>query len=263
MRPRLVVSLSGIGTSTLHRCVALAAELDRRQVPLSLLLAPRPTSARGAAAERGLAPAIDWIRARTAEGDAVVLHGFDHNTHPCHRPVSIRRRAEFAALPAHEAGLRLLAARAVVDRLGLATDCFAPPRWLASPGTLTALRRHQFAICADAATVRDLRTGAVHVGRVHGLGRTAGLGGRTEPWWCLALVLGAARSARRGGLVRITVDAAELDRPGPRQALLDAVDIALHHGAEPTTYLGLASTGSSLGSASTSVPAGLSRSNLA
>jgi hypothetical protein len=50
------------------------------------------------------------------------------------------------------------------------------------------------------------------------------------------MVLGAARTARRGGLVRIAVDAADLARSGPRQAVLDAVDIALHHGAVAVTY---------------------------
>jgi predicted deacetylase len=57
-----------------------------------------------------------------------------------------------------------------------------------------------------------------------------------EPWSCFALVLGVARAARRGGLVRLSVDAADLARPGPRQAILDAIDIATHHGAEPSTY---------------------------
>ena len=63
-----------------------------------------------------------------------------------------------------------------------------------------------------------------------------GHGERTEPWWCYALVLGAGRQARRGGLIRIAADSADLTRTGPWQALLDAVDIALHHGAESTTY---------------------------
>jgi predicted deacetylase len=53
---------------------------------------------------------------------------------------------------------------------------------------------------------------------------------------CRVLVLGAARIARRGGLVRIAVDAADLGRSARRSALLDAVDAALHHGASPSTY---------------------------
>jgi hypothetical protein len=211
----LVVSLSGISARTLPRCVEFASEMDRREVPLSLLITPA-------------APALDWVRARAAGGDALVLHGFDHTADPCHRPVALRR-AEFSALPAHEAGLRLVAARAALARAGLHTDLFAPPRWLASAGTLTALRRHQFALCAGVAGVHDLLSGTVYAGRVHGLGGVV-----SESLQCLGMVLGAGRAARRG-LARITVDAAALDRIGPRQAVLDAVDAALDH-VSPGTY---------------------------
>lgn len=229
MSPRLVVSLSGINARTLAQATGLAAELDSRGVPLSLLVAPRVDR------QPVDSPALRWVRSRAAGGDAVVLHGLDHDLDPCRRARVIRRQAEFAALPAHEANLRLVAARALLERLDLHTDYFAPPRWLASSGTLTALRRHGFRLCADVTAVRDLRQGVVFPGRVHGLARTE----RGEQWLCWALVLGVARAARRGGLVRIAVDAADLHRPGPRQAVLDAVDIALHHGAEPLTYGGL------------------------
>ncbi|WP_189227004.1 DUF2334 domain-containing protein [Saccharothrix coeruleofusca] len=212
MAARLVVSLSGIGPSTLARCVELAADLDRRSVPLSLLLAPR----RAVEGE-----ALDWVRLRLRAGDALVQHGSDLRADP----FSPRRRAEFAALPAHEAGLRLIAARAAFARLGLATDLFAPPGWAVSAGALVALARHRFALCADAAGVRDLRTGGVLPGRVRRVGG--------DHWRYL---LGVRRALRRGALVRVAVDAADLDRLGPRQAVLDAVDLALAHAAEPTTY---------------------------
>jgi predicted deacetylase len=67
---------------------------------------------------------------------------------------------------------------------------------------------------------------------VYGIGE----GFRAEPWWCRALVMGAARTARRGGVLRLAVSAAQLTRSGPRQAVLDAVDLALFHGAAGTTY---------------------------
>ena len=152
------------------------------------------------------------------------------------RPTGALRGAEFAALPAHEAGLRLVAALAAIDQLGLRADTFVPPRWFASPGSLTALRRHGFEVCADAMAVRELRSGTVHRGRVHALGP----GEFAEPWWCRALVLGAGRAARRGRMVRLAVDSADLERPGPRQAIIDAVDLALHHDIRPTTYAAFA-----------------------
>ncbi|MEU4806735.1 DUF2334 domain-containing protein [Actinosynnema sp. NPDC023587] len=228
----LVVSLSGIGPSTLARCADLTGELDRRSVPVSLLLAPRKV---------GAGEALDWVRDRVRGRDALVLHGFDHSADPCHRAVSLRRRAEFSALPAHEAGLRLVAARAAAHRLGLATDLFAPPGWLASPGTVVALRRHRFAVCADLVGVRDLRTGDVRAGRVRMVGEHRGH------------LLAVGRAARRGGFVRIGVDAADLARPGVRDVLLESVELALGHGAEAATY---SSTDSPRGSTRNSVPSG-------
>ena len=59
--------------------------------------------------------------------------------------------------------------------------------------------------------------------RVLGIGE----GFLSEPWWCRTLVLSAERTARRAGIVRVAVAARHLRRPGPRQAMLDAVDLAL------------------------------------
>jgi predicted deacetylase len=200
---RLVVSLSGINARTVDRCAELSLELARRNVPLSLLFAPRVAGSD--------ATVIEWVRERCAAGDALLLHGFDHAAEPRGRGVGLGRRAEFAALPAHEAGLRLTAATAALERVGLSATCFAPPRWLASRGTLIALQRKGFRLCAEVGAVRDLRTDTVYKGRV-------------APWW--------GRHSRRGGLIRFAVDSSELARPG----LLDAVDSALHHGASAITY---------------------------
>lgn len=244
MSTRLVVSLSGVGRRTLRWSVEFAAELDRRGVPLSLLLAPRPGGAEPLAPD---SPVLRWVRERAGGEDTLALHGFDHGTGPVGRLLprlassatrqgSVVRGAEFASLPAHEAGLRLTAALAVIDQLQLRVDTFVPPRWIASPGTLAALRRRGFHVCADMTSVRELRTGVIHRARVLGFGP----GERAEPWWCRALVLGAGRAARRGRMVRLAVDATDLERPGPRQAIVDAVDLALHHGALPMTYGGFA-----------------------
>ena len=223
---QLLVSLSGISARTLHRCADLAAELDRREVPLSLLYAPRT----------GDSAVTEWVRERAGRGDSVLLHGYDHQVTPTHRTVRLGKKAEFASLPAHEARLRLIAATASMDNAGLRADGFAPPRWLASRGTLDALREHGFPLCADLVAVRDLRSGDVRRARVHEFGSQYQ---RTETVRCFALVLAAARAARRGGLVRLGAEAAELARPGLRQALLDAVDVALENRAFGSSYAAL------------------------
>lgn len=222
-----MVSLSGINAWTLDRGGDLSKELASRGVPFSMLFAPRIAGADQPAM------VLNWVRQQQAAGNALVQHGYDHPADT--RTRTVRRRAEFASLPAHEAKLRLTASATTMERLNLTTDAFAPPRWIASPGTLLALRHKGFTLCADMMSIRDLRTDIVHRGRIQGFG----FGERTEPWWCFALVMGASRAARKGHLIRLAVDTADLARSGPRQALLDAVDIALHHGATPITYPGL------------------------
>ncbi|MFC7447841.1 DUF2334 domain-containing protein [Rhodococcus daqingensis] len=222
MAGQLIVSLSGIRAETRDLAADLARELDGRAVPLSLLVAPRLKDKYRLVRDEDTQ---DWLRRRQAGGDAIVLHGYD-------QAATKKRRAEFAALPEHEAALRLLAADRVMEETGLRTRVFAAPRWLASPGAVSALPRAGFRLLAGAAGIHDLERDTVVRARVLGIGE----GFRAEPWWCRALVLGAGRTARRGGVVRLAISAKQLAQPGPRQALLDAVDLSLHHGARPTGY---------------------------
>jgi predicted deacetylase len=225
---RLVVSLSGLGGAPLDTTEWLANELDRRSVPLSLLVTPQRLAT---------APAMaDWVRTRVARGDSPVLRGLERLAG---RPRPDRWLAGTAVLPAHETRLQLIAARVALAQLDLAVDCYAPPGWLVPPGTLEVLRRNGFRVCAELRGVRELGTGDLLPGRVLGPGPGPWHGERTEPWWCRAMVLGAARAARLGRVVRLAVPAVDLARPGIAGAMLDAVDIALHHGAQPTTYAAL------------------------
>ncbi|MFC4603570.1 DUF2334 domain-containing protein [Rhodococcus kronopolitis] len=222
MTGQLIVSVSGIRDETTELVDAFAREMDGRGVPLSLLVAPRLKDKYRLSRD---APTQQWLRERQDHGDAIVLHGYD-------QAATKSRRAEFAALPEHEAALRLTAADRVLEQTGLRTRAFAPPRWLASPGAVRALPGAGFRLLAGATAIHDLERGTAVRGRVTGIGE----GFRAEPWWCRAMVLGAGRTARRGGLVRLTISARKLAAPGPRQAVLDAVDLALHHQATPTAY---------------------------
>ncbi|GAA4489792.1 DUF2334 domain-containing protein [Rhodococcus olei] len=218
----LIVSVSGIRDETRELVAEFAGETDAREVPLSLLVAPRLKDKYRLVRDE---PTQDWLRERQGSGDAIVLHGYD-------QAATKKRRAEFAALPQHEAMLRLLAADRVMEETGLRTRVFAAPRWLASPGAVTALPRAGFRVLAGLTGIHDLDRDTVVKARVLGIGE----GFRAEPWWCRALVLGAGRTARRGGTVRLAISAKQLAHPGPRQALIDAIDIALHHEARPDAY---------------------------
>ncbi|SUE16669.1 Uncharacterised protein [Rhodococcus gordoniae] len=222
MNGRMIVSVSGIRDVTRDVVDGFAREMDARGVPLSLLVAPRLKDHYRLVRD----PATqEWLLERREGGDAIVLHGYD-------QAATKRRRAEFAVLPEHEARLRLLAADRVLEETGLRTRLFAPPRWLASPGAVAALPQVGFRVMADIAGIRDLAAGTVTKSRVYGIGD----GAKSEPWWCRAMVIGASRVARRGELLRLAIAAPRLAEPGPRQAILAAVDIALRHGAEPAVY---------------------------
>ncbi|OZD65043.1 DUF2334 domain-containing protein [Rhodococcus sp. 06-1460-1B] len=222
MSGRLIVSVSGIKNDTYEHAAEFARELDGRGVPLSLLVAPRLKDKYRLAAD---VPTQEWLRTRRDGGDAIVLHGYD-------QAATKRRRSEFSALPRHEARLRLMAADRVMEQTGLRTRVFAAPRWIASPGAIEALPDAGFRMIASLNGIHDLHRNGTIRARVWGIGE----GSKAEPWWFKALVLGAGRTARRGGVVRLAISAKQLGRPAPRQAILDAIDLSLHHNAAAGVY---------------------------
>ncbi|MCG7593311.1 DUF2334 domain-containing protein [Mycobacterium sp. C3-094] len=222
MAGQLIVSISGVSDRTIDDVAAFHGQLARRGVPASFLVAPRLKGGYRLDRDPGT---VSWLAQRRDAGDAIVLHGFDE-------AATKTRRGEFATLPAHEANLRLMAADRILEHLGLRTRLFAAPGWNVSDGAVTALPRNGFRVMAGLGGITDLVRGTTVRGRVLGIGE----GFLSEPWWCRTVVLAAERTARRDGIVRVAVAARHLRRPGPRQAMLDAADLALMHGCEPTVY---------------------------
>lgn len=216
------MSISGIRNSTVDAVDSFCSELDARAVPASFLLAPRLPGDYRLSDDSAT---TQWLRSRRDRGDAIVLHGYDATA-------ARKGRPEFASLPAHEARLRLIAADRMLEHAGLRTRLFAPPGWLASPGTTDALVHNGFRLLAGFSGVTDLVRQTTARAWVIG----TGAGFLREPWWCRTLVVSAERAARRGGDIRIAVCARQLTSSGPRQAVLDAIDLALMHGAAPQVY---------------------------
>ncbi|MBB1018468.1 DUF2334 domain-containing protein, partial [Dietzia sp. DQ11-71] len=100
MTPRLIVSVSGLRDTTLDHAVDLVGDLERRSVPVSLLVAPRRGREYRLADDDGTQ---EWLRHRRRRGDAIVLGGYDD---AATRP----RRPEFASIGPAEAAVRLTAA---------------------------------------------------------------------------------------------------------------------------------------------------------
>lgn len=223
MSARLIVSLSGIRDKHLDQCEELVAELDRRGVPVSLLVSPRRGEKYRLVDDSATQA---WIRSRSDAGDAIVLSGYDE-------AATKRRRAEFKTISRSEAFVRLTAAKRMMGDIGIDTAMFAPPRWVASPGAMEALPSVGFSMCADIAGIHDLGSGGFERGRVLSLGE----GFVADSLWCRAMVAAAGRIAGVGGLVRINIAAKHLQRNNPRTALFEAVDsVVIAHGARPTRY---------------------------
>lgn len=214
--------MSGIGEHTLAEVDEFCAQMDIRSVPVSLLVAPRLKGNYRLDRDPGT---VEWLAARRAGGDSLVLHGYDE-------AATKKRRGEFATLHAHEANLRVMAADRVLEHLGLRTRLFAAPGWVVSPGVVKALPKNGFRLLADFHGVTDLVRQTTVRARVLGIGE----GFLTEPWWCRMVVLSSERIARRGGVVRVAVSARQLRKSGPRQAMIDAIDLALMYGAAPMVY---------------------------
>ncbi len=222
MTGQLIVSISGVSDRTLSDVASFRDELHVRGVPVSHLVVPRLKG--GYRLDRD-AQTVGWLAARRVDGDEILLHGFD-------QAATKARRSEFARLQAHEANLRLMGADRMLEHLGLRTRLFAAPGWTVSPGAVEALPRNGFRLLIGMAGITDLVRGTTMRSRLLGIGA----GFLTETWWCRTLVLSAERSARRGGLVRVTVSSSQLRKSGPRQAVLDAVDLALLHRCTPAIY---------------------------
>lgn len=218
----LIVSVSGINDRRLDVLEEFRGQLDARGVPLSLFVAPRLKHHWKLEKDRAT---VEWLSRQRDAGDAIVLHGFDE-------AATKRRRSEFATMRAHEANLRLIAADRILEHTGLRTRLFAAPRWKYSSGTEKALPRNGFRLLIGMSGVLDLTTGVTTDSKLVGIGA----GFVSEPWWCRVLVASTERTARRGGTVRLAVAAKQLAVSGPRQAILDAIDLALMHGAVPAIY---------------------------
>lgn len=223
-----MVALSGIDERTREDCEPFAAELRERGVRVSLLVPPT--------ALVGGAPVLGgWLGNRTAAGDELVLHGLDLPHGHQGSGLGFRR-----TVPEHEAGLRLVAVRAALDRVGLSSRTFTARSRRLSEGTMAALHAAGFAVCADANHIRVLRSGRIHRAQSRTFEGILGEHAR-----CRALPAAIDRAARRESLVRLSVDAADIAVPGRRQAVRDAVDLALRRGFAAATYGELAPLGRS------------------
>jgi predicted deacetylase len=237
---KLVVSVHDVGPGSAEETARWCADADSLGIPVALLVIP------GRWRGMALAEAQDYaatLRARRQRGDEIVQHGWEHVAGPegsrLRRAVGravARGAAEFAALDEAEAGRRIECGRRVLDAHGLDARGFTPPGWLASPAAERSLARAGFTHTTSHFGVKDLRTGRLHRGFAYSHRPGGGAGERIG---ARMLAAGAARAARRGGLVRIALHPDDLRSPGLREITLRTIETVLAAGAVATTYAGV------------------------
>ena len=220
MPGRLLVSVSSIFDETLGGVRSLVDELDRREIPVSLLVAPHIDKRWHLAKDK---QTRSWLRAQLGER-ALLLNGFD-------QPVQ-GRRAEFATLEEHEARLRLKGATRQMESLGFDLRMFAPPRWQLSRGTLDVLPDFEFDIAVSNKGIHHLRTGGFTQCRNLSVGEGYG----AAKWWRRNVIAAAQRGAERGNTIRLSVSGRELAQKKVRRDFLNAADAAVGAGALPDDY---------------------------
>ncbi|MEZ2122952.1 MULTISPECIES: DUF2334 domain-containing protein [unclassified Corynebacterium] len=217
-RPLLSLSLSALRSENLDFVRTLLTELSPYGVRPALRVAPH--CSRDWALRRN-PDVLDFIHSERSAGAELVLAGLDQ---------SVRgRRSEFAELPAHEARLRLTAARRQMAAMDLDTEVFSPPKWILSEDTRSVLGELGFTVLADLNGVQDLRTGVVAAVPVLAFGEGFG----AARWWRRSVRRVSTRQIDSRHSIRLSAAAGRLADPKTRGSLLAMVHDALDAGYTP------------------------------
>ncbi|MDK8844499.1 DUF2334 domain-containing protein [Corynebacterium striatum] len=221
MHGHLLVSISSIFDDTRKQASNLIKELEREEIPVSLLVAPHIDGNWHLAKDE---KTLGWLKEQEEMGRVLILNGFDQTVQG--------RRAEFANLDSHEANLRLKGATRQMAKLGFEPTIFAPPRWRMSPGTLEVLPNFSFSAAASTRGIHELRSGKFHQSRNLSFGEGFG----AAKWWRRNIIRAAERSALRGNTVRLSISGRNLHDHKVTADFLKAVERAATAGAQPVDY---------------------------
>jgi predicted deacetylase len=165
---QLVVSIHDVAPSSWPRVARLLEILAAMGVTRrSLLVIP---NFRGEESLDRHGDFCRWLRQRHAEGDELVLHGYEHVAVGEPRTPGERFRnrwftkgeGEFLSLEYGLAFERIARGKALMDGAGLHSRGFVAPAWLINEEGLRAARRHGFEYTNSYLTLRDLSRERTH-----------------------------------------------------------------------------------------------------
>jgi predicted deacetylase len=227
----IAVAVHDVEPATFERCALIRDWLDDHGIErATLLVIPAPD----------LHPfhdrrpdMVEWLSDRTARGDAIAQHGFQHR-----RPASAPRRsnpaAEFVGLDGDETRRAVEAGRRVLRLAGIQPRGFVAPAY-----AYTDALRETLAASFDwwASLVRVHAAGMpvrTTLAPALTLGTSSSVKRLTSPWLVRAGALGA------GKLLRLDLHPADLDHPRHIGAVEGVLKRARRHVRQAVTYDDLA-----------------------
>ncbi|HEY5894567.1 MAG TPA: polysaccharide deacetylase family protein [Chthoniobacterales bacterium] len=165
----LIVSLHDVSPVTFEACRAIVTDLHAAGVPRASLLVIPNHHHRGHFLDD---PALcDWLKARAAEGDEIVVHGYFHERDSKDRE-SVKDRlitevytageGEFFDISRAEADEKLGMALAEFAELGLSPTGFVAPAWLLSVEGKESVRNNGFRYTTTLRGIVDIQAGVVY-----------------------------------------------------------------------------------------------------
>ena len=165
----LIVSIHDVSPSTFEATQQIMAELDALGVSkVSLLVVPNHHH-RGSFLDDY--DFCQWLKARVANGDEAVIHGYYHLRNPRKRETLLEKittrfytagEGEFFDIHGAHALQLLSEARKEFQKLNLNPSGFIAPAWLLSEGAEKALRVLHFAYTTRLATILQIPSGTVY-----------------------------------------------------------------------------------------------------
>jgi predicted deacetylase len=236
----VVISIHDVSPLTWKRTEVILNDLKIAGVGrVSLLVIPDHHGRGLVSAEKDFAA---WIKAQSAQGHEIVLHGY-HHLRESRREDGVFKRlvtrsytageGEFFDLAKPEATRLLDLGRASLDACGVSCTGFIAPAWLLGEGAEAAVRDAGFEYTTRISTVVDFVTGAVHRSRSQVWSvRAAWRRSCSLVWNRLLFQMTANRP-----LTRIGIHPPDWDHPRIREQILQIARNALA-GREARTYEG-------------------------
>jgi predicted deacetylase len=228
MSGAIAVAVHDVEPATFERCALIRDWLDDHGIErVTLLVIPAPD----------LHPfhdrrpeMVEWLSERTACGDAIAQHGFQHRR-PTNAPRRANPAAEFVGLDLDETRRAVEAGRRVLRLAGVQPRGFVAPAY-----AYTDALRETLAASFDwwASLVRVYGAGRQTVAPALTLGTSTSIKRLTSPWLVRAGALGA------GKLLRLDLHPADLDHPRHIGAVESVLKRARRHVRQAVTYDDLA-----------------------